>query len=281
MRYKIDQMRLIGQVMGPRLCPFECWINRLRDHKRPRLEKVAMRHGAENADENGRQHERAQQALQEDRVLNLAQRGLLNPDLAIENAADDVALGVLWNPGLVFKGIRAGADERVMGSGLFIGKGNFVRGIGEKFPWTEVTVVHAVEDHAHAFPSGDECGDTDEPADEGKNAPGATSRGESDEQVCNEAGSDGENSQTTGEDDAWTVAVADSPSDEVGVGLPAESKLHSGNNIAESRGVCGVLKSVKKRLLLTRREVEFAWGIIGDVDGNNARDLVAIGLSCD
>lgn len=72
-----------------------------------RLEEVSVWHGAEDTDEDGRQDESAEQTLDEDGILNLAQRGLLDPDLAIEDAADDVALGVLGNPGLVFERIGA------------------------------------------------------------------------------------------------------------------------------------------------------------------------------
>lgn len=67
------------------------------------LEEVAMRHSAEDADENAREHESAKQTLQEDGILNLAKCRLLNPDLAIEDAADDVALSILGDPGLVFE----------------------------------------------------------------------------------------------------------------------------------------------------------------------------------
>jgi hypothetical protein len=66
-------------------------------------EEVAVRYSAENADENARKHEGTEQTLQEDCVLDLAKGRLLNPNLAIEDAADDVALGILGNPRFVFK----------------------------------------------------------------------------------------------------------------------------------------------------------------------------------
>lgn len=72
-----------------------------------RLKEVSVRHGAENTNEDGRQDESAEQTLDEDGVLNLAQRRLLNPNLAIENFADDVALGVFGDPRLVFEGVAA------------------------------------------------------------------------------------------------------------------------------------------------------------------------------
>jgi hypothetical protein len=38
---------------------------------------------------------------------------------------------------------------------------------------------------------------------------------------------------------------------------------------------------MEKSLLLARREVEFAWCVVCNVDGDNAGDLVAVWLSGD
>ena len=67
------------------------------------LEEVAVRYSAEDANEHGREHEGAEQTLEEDGVLDLAKSRLLDPDLAIEDAANDVALGILGYPRLVFE----------------------------------------------------------------------------------------------------------------------------------------------------------------------------------
>ena len=89
--------------------------------------------------------------------------------------------------------------------------------IGKQLPGTQVTVVHAVEDNAHSLPGGDESSNANEPADEWKNAPAAAGRGECDDDVGDEAGSDSEDTKAACKDDARTVAVADCPTDEVGV----------------------------------------------------------------
>ena len=107
-----------------------------------RSEEVAVRHSAEDADKNSRKHKGAEQTLKEDGVLDLAKGRLLNPDFAIEDAADDVALGILGHPGLVFERVGARADEGIVRSGLFVGEGNFVSGVGEQLPGPQVAVVH-------------------------------------------------------------------------------------------------------------------------------------------
>ena len=42
-----------------------------------------------------------------------------------------------------------------------------------------------------------------------------------------------------------------------------------------------VLEGVEKSLLLTWGKVEFAWGAVGDVDGDDAGDLIAVWLGGD
>lgn len=110
--------------------------------------------------------------------------------------------------------------------------------------------MHAVQDDAHALPGGDESGNADEPAKEGKDAPAATSRRESDDNVGNQTSNDTKDTKTTSEDDTRAIAIADSPADEVGVRLPAQGVFDGGNYFAESRWVGGVLEGVEKSLLL-------------------------------
>ena len=63
--------------------------------------------------------------------------------------------------------------------------------------------------------------------------------------------------------------------------LVAEGELDGGDYVAESRWVGRVLQRMEKSLFLARRKVEFAWCIVGDVDGDDAGDLVAVWLSGD
>jgi hypothetical protein len=144
-----------------------------------------------------------------------------------------------------------------------------------------VTVVHAVEDNAHSLPGGDESSDTNEPAKEWDDAPATAGGGECDDEVGDQASSDGEYTKTTSEDDTRTVAVADRPSNEVGVRLSAKGVLDGGDDGVEGGWVGSVLEGVKKSLLLTRGKVEFAWRVVSDVDGDDAGDLIAVWLCGD
>lgn len=63
--------------------------------------KVSMRNSTEYTDDDKRNYSRTENRLQEDCILNLAQGWLLDPDLTIENLADEVALFVFGDPWLV------------------------------------------------------------------------------------------------------------------------------------------------------------------------------------
>jgi hypothetical protein len=65
------------------------------------------------------------------------------------------------------------------------------------------------------------------------------------------------------------------------VSLLAERELDGGDYITEGRWVSRVLQRVEKSLLLARREVEFAWRVVCNVDSDDARDFVAVWLSGD
>lgn len=101
---------------------------------------------------------------------------------------------------------------------------------------------------------------------------------ESDQEVGNKASEDTKNAQTTSEDDTRSIAVADSPTDEVGVCLLAKRKFDIRHDALECGWVGGVLESVEHRLLLPRGQVEFTGGTLGEVDADDARDLVTVRL---
>ena len=63
-------------------------------------EEVAMRDSAEDTDDDARRHERTNNGLNEDGVLNLAESGFLDPNLAIENLPNHVALLITRYPRL-------------------------------------------------------------------------------------------------------------------------------------------------------------------------------------
>ncbi len=58
------------------------------------------------------------------------------------------------------------------------------------------------------------------------------------------AGNDTTHAKAASEDDAWSVAVADGPANEVGVSLVPERPLHRPTHVAESWRVSGVCESV-------------------------------------
>lgn len=65
------------------------------------LEEVASGNCAEDTDSNTADNERTEDGLDEDGVLDLAKSGLLDPDFAVEDLADDIALLVPSDPRLV------------------------------------------------------------------------------------------------------------------------------------------------------------------------------------
>lgn len=65
------------------------------------LEVVALGNGTEDANSDSRHEESAEDGLQEDGVLDLTKCGLLYPNFAIKDLANDVALLVSGHPGLI------------------------------------------------------------------------------------------------------------------------------------------------------------------------------------
>lgn len=127
-----------------------------------------MRNSTEDTDDDEGNNGRAENCLQEDSVLNLAQSWLLDPDLAIEDLADDVPLLVLSDPRLVLVAIaRCMRRETVIRVVLDV-NASFWFVIGyEQLPGTQMTMVHAVENDAHSLPGSDQCGYSDHETDEG------------------------------------------------------------------------------------------------------------------
>lgn len=71
----------------------------------------------------------------------------------------------------------------------------------------------------HALPGSYECCNTNHKANGRKYSPASTGVTESDKNGTNDTTKDTGNTKTTGEDDTGSVAVADGPSNEVGVRL--------------------------------------------------------------
>jgi hypothetical protein len=69
------------------------------------LEVVALGNGTEDTDSYSGDDESADDSLNEDGILDLAESRFLDPDFAVEDLADNVALLVPGDPWLVFPGV--------------------------------------------------------------------------------------------------------------------------------------------------------------------------------
>ena len=139
-------------------------------------------------------------------------------------------------------------------------------------------MMHAVQDDTHTLPRRDEGCDADEPAKEWKHTPWAACKAECNEQVSDQAAQDTSNAETTSEDNAWPIAVADGPSDEVGVRLTAKRVLNRVGNNSESRRMGCVLQGVEYSCTLTAGQIQLTWAVLSNVYADDTVDLVAVWL---
>ena len=118
---------------------------------------MALGHGNENSNDDGTRGRGHEYSLDEDGVLDLPEGGFLDPDLAVEDLAHDVAGAVLRHPRLVLERVCARAVERLAdaaAAALALELALVVR--REQLPRPHVLVVQAVQHDAHALPRGDE-----------------------------------------------------------------------------------------------------------------------------
>lgn len=72
------------------------------------LVEISLGNGAEDTHGDSSDDQCTNNGLQEDCVLDLAESGLLDPDFAIQDFADEITLLVFSNPRFVFVAIGAG-----------------------------------------------------------------------------------------------------------------------------------------------------------------------------
>ena len=224
---------------------------------------VAFWKGAENSHGDDSDDQRTSQGLHKDGVLDLPKSRLLDPDFAVKDFTDEVAFLVLGDPGFVF--VAVGAAKGVEGAFAHV-HGGLVVVFDEKFPWAEMAMVHSVEHledisngglawlnkfkeetyDTHALPGSDECCDTNHESNGREYPPASTSVTEGDENGTDDTTQDAGNSEATGKDHTGAVAVANGPSDEVGVGLVTQRPLNRVNNEAEGCRVGSVGQGVQK-----------------------------------
>lgn len=146
-----------------------------------------VRHGTKDANHNTRHQKCTHQTLNEDGILNLSQRRLLDPNFTVKDFADNVAFLVLGDPRLIFIAGRGWwTEQRILGAGLY----GCVLGVGEEFPRAEMAVVHPVQDYTHSLPCGDQCRDAENQANDWQDTPCTAGRTQRDEQVCKDAEKD-------------------------------------------------------------------------------------------
>ena len=98
----------------------------------------------EDPHHNGRAADGTDDGLEADRILNLPQRGLLDPYLPVKDFADNVTFLVLRDPRLVFVAVP-GTEAIKPFTARVESKARTVV-VGEELPWPKMTVVHAVQD---------------------------------------------------------------------------------------------------------------------------------------
>ena len=139
----------------------------------------------------------------------------------------------------------------------------------------------SVDNHTHALPRRDADIHAYEQQWEREEAPPARFRTADEEHGEDYAGEEVQVAVPFDEENAGTVAVADAPADEVGVGLAPEGALDHVFDEGEGGGVGGVLEGVEHGGAVSVGEVEFAGGGGRKVVGDYAGDFGAEGLNCD
>jgi len=104
--------------------------------------------------------------------------------------------------------------------------------------------------HTHALPSGKEGGDTDEETKESESSPSTVCRAQGDDDAIDNTGHDSGDTKAASKCLSRWVAVADSPANEIGMGLVAEGPFHRGNNLTEGRRMSGDRKCFQEDSLL-------------------------------
>lgn len=119
--------------------------------------EVAVRHSAEDPDNDERDDSGTEDRLNENGVLDLTQGRLLDPDLSVEDLADYIALLVLSDPWLILVTVAGSMGcETVERVALQIDACSRLVIGSEQFPRTEMAMMHTVQDDAHSLPSRDQ-----------------------------------------------------------------------------------------------------------------------------
>jgi len=181
--------------------------------------------------------------LDKDGVLDLAESGLLNPDFAVKDLADKVTLLVPRNPRLVLITVAAVADKALLRCVSGLDEAALV--VGEQLPGAQMTVMHTVQDNAHSLHGSEQGRDSHQETNNGKYSPATTDTAESNEDGGDKTSENAKDAKAASEDDTRAVAVADGPSDKIGVRLTTKGVLDWLDGGKEGGRVSSALKSVQ------------------------------------
>jgi hypothetical protein len=226
--------------------------------------------------------------------LNLSESWLLNPHLAVKHLPDDIALVVFRDPWFVFVAIM-GAKAVKRSSFQVIARGIIVIS-REELPWSKVTMMHAVKNLArsvriisgvpsthntHALPGCKEGRDANDKPNCRDCSPCTGGRADGEQDNAEKATKDTTNAELFSEELARWIAVADGPTNEVGMRLLTKRSLDSGEHFTESRRVSGVGECLQRGGTFSRRKIQFTCTTLGNIDGNNASYFLSERLNGD
>lgn len=170
------------------------------------------------------QQQRSKNGLDKDGVLDLAQSRLLDPHLTVKDLAYNITLLVLDNPRLILvavvgaKRVEATLAEIILGLLLSMDK---------QLPGTHMAVMHAVQNDTHALVCGNKCADAEHKRNSRDGTVAASNTAKNHEDAGNKADEDQADTKSAGKEDTGRVAVANRPTNKVGVSLAAKRRLDS------------------------------------------------------
>lgn len=110
--------------------------------------------------------------------------------------------------------------------------------------------MHAMKDDAHSLPRSNQCRDADEKSNQRNYSPGPASGAEGKNDGNNQTSHNATNTQAACEDDARPVAIANGPTNEVGMRLATQGPFHRRHDLLKGRRVRGALESMQKSAAL-------------------------------
>ena len=133
--------------------------------------------------------------------------------------------------------------------------------------------------NTHALPRSNKSCNANEESNERQYSPRTSSVTKSYQNCCDDAANNTANTKTASEDYTWAIAVANRPSNEIGVRLASQGPLNSRDDIPKCEWVSRALKSMKKSSPLPRREIKLASTSIRNINGDDSRNFFAIRLN--